>query len=98
MGEENYSFLSIKINQFITFEKLEQILYRKAKVIVNQSKQKFLSSINGKQLLIFLDNVNLLDEGSNVGHFFKSLLTLGYYFDHVTQEKIYLNNVSIVAV
>ena len=81
----------------MSFEKLEQLLYRKAKVIVNQDKQKFLSSINGKQLIVFLDDVNLLDEKTNVGRFFKSLLTLGYYFDHVTHEKIHLNNVSIVA-
>ena len=55
LGEETHSFLSIKINEFMTFEKIEQLLYRKAKVIVNQNKQKFLSSINGKQLIIFLD-------------------------------------------
>jgi len=73
------------------------LLYRKAKIGVSAEKKKYLTAINGKKLVIMLDDVNTLDERSSIGIFLRSILSQGYYFDHITLEKIYLNNVSVIA-
>lgn len=74
----------IKLNKEMTNDKFEQLLYRKAKIGVNASKQKYLSAINGKKLIIMFDDINLLDENSSIGRFIRSILAQGYYFDHIT--------------
>ena len=72
-------------------------MFRKTKIGVSADKQKYLSAINGKRLVILLDDVNTLDENSSVGKFFRNVLNQGYYYDHITMEKVHLKNVSIIA-
>ena len=62
LGEENYSFLPVKVSKQMTGEMFEQLLYKKAKIGVNADKNKYLSAINGKKLVILLDDINTIDE------------------------------------
>jgi hypothetical protein len=89
--------LSVKVSKQLTGEKFEKLLYRKAKIGVSAEKRKYLTAINGKKLIIMLDDINTLEEKSNIGVFLRSILSQGYYFDHITLEKIHLNNVSVIA-
>lgn len=74
-----------------------RIITKKAKIIVNSSKKRFLSATNGKKLVLILDNINLFEENSKIGKFLKSILLFGYYYDDITHEKIYINNLVIIA-
>jgi hypothetical protein len=53
--------------------------------------------LNGKHLILILDDINLVQESSAIGRFLKNILTVGFYVDSRTLEKIYLSNVSLVA-
>jgi hypothetical protein len=44
-----------------------------------------------------LDDINLLDEAGTIGRLLRHILAQGFYYEHITLEKIYLNNVAIVA-
>ena len=44
-----------------------------------------------------LDDINLLDVNSSIGRFLRSILNQGFYYDKITLERIYFNNVSIIA-
>lgn len=41
--------------------------------------------------------MNLLEERSAIGIFLRSILTLGYYRDPLSLEKIHLSNVAVLA-
>ena len=64
---------------------------------MNAGKEKRLCAINGKQLILILDDINLVVEESKIGRFLKSILTVGYYYDCLSLQKVYLTNVSILA-
>ena len=81
----------------MTREMFEQLLYKKAKIGVNADKNKYLSAINGKKLIILLDDINTIDEEGNFGRWLLSILAQGYYYNNITLEKIYLKKVSIIA-
>lgn len=53
--------------------------------------------MNGKQLVLILDDLNLLEEKSPIGTFLKSILSVGYYYDSLTFEKVHLSNVAVLA-
>jgi len=65
--------------------------------VISHTKQKYLCASNGKKLILIIDDINLLKEQCDIGRFLKSLLSLGYYYDHDTLEKIYFSNVVILA-
>jgi hypothetical protein len=43
-------------------ETFNELLYRKAKIVISPSKQKYLSANNGKKLILIIDDINLLRE------------------------------------
>lgn len=61
MGSEHYSFLKIRLTKDMKYSSFEALLYRKAKIVVNAARQKHLCALNGKQLVLLLDDLNLLE-------------------------------------
>jgi hypothetical protein len=59
----------------MTQDKFEQLLHKKARISVEQSRHKVLSAANGKRLILMLDDINLIDEKSSIGRFLKSYLS-----------------------
>jgi hypothetical protein len=97
LGKETHSFLRMRLGKDMGYSSFEDLLYRKAKIVVNSKRQKHLCAINGKKLVLLIDDLNLLDERSPIGIFLKSILTLGYYHDPLSLEKIHLSNVVVLA-
>lgn len=97
LGTERHCFLRIRLSRDMAYSSFEQLLYRKAKIVVNAGREKQLCALNGKQLVLMLDDLNLLDESSPIGTFLKSVLSQGYYYDALTLEKIHLGNLVVLA-
>ena len=45
----------------MTREELERELYRRGKVVTTSAQQKCLTSMNGKQFVLIIDNINLVE-------------------------------------
>ena len=59
-------------------------------------REKHLCAINGKQLILILEDINLAEEESDIGRILKSILTVGYYYDSFSLDKIYMGNVALL--
>ncbi len=44
----------------MAYSKFEELIRRKAKIVINSFKEKHLCAINGKQLILILEDINLV--------------------------------------
>lgn len=64
----------------------------------NPNMKSELCSINGKKLIIFIDNFNLTQLESSLFEFFKTAISFGYYFDQRTNTKVSIGDICFICI
>ena len=88
--------MRVRLYRGITRRDFESALLRRSKVTINTNREKCLTSINGKQLVLVLDNISLIDESSETGQLLTTMIHLGHYYDE-QNDLIKISNMSIIA-
>ena len=100
--DEDYCTIKINISRGTTFPEFMNKLNTKSLLRTTYRQEdpeayySCLECYNGKQLVVLIDNVNYIEQNSELCRFLSSCVSYGYYVDELEKRKVELGNISFV--